>query len=97
MSKLIHHVSELLIILCAIKCVFFLVKNVVFNYILTRKVNDKASEEELKVLNIIKKSDELRKTNEAVDAVPILATHKLSIDQVSPSLHQNGEVKFFVK
>ncbi|XP_066247165.1 RNA-binding protein RO60-like isoform X2 [Euwallacea similis] len=67
-------------------------KNTVINYILTGKSSDKASEEELKVLDKIKSSDELRKTKESVDAVPILTTHKFSIHQVPSSLQQNFDV-----
>lgn len=67
-------------------------KNVVINYILTRKPTDKETEEQQKILDIIKKSDELRSTQEPVNAIPILSELKLTIQQVSPSLRQNGEI-----
>lgn len=66
----------------------------VVNYILTRQVSDKASEQELKLLEILTKSDQLRRSKESADAVPIITTYKLSINQVSSSLHQKADVSF---
>jgi len=70
------------------------VKNAVVNYILTRQVSDRASEEELNVLEILTKSDELRRSKESVDTVPIVIKYKCTIDQVSSSLLQNSDVSF---
>ncbi|CAG9769574.1 unnamed protein product [Ceutorhynchus assimilis] len=67
-------------------------KNVVVNYILNKKLSDKATDEELEVLDIILKSDKLKRTNEVVEAVPILTTHKFTMNQVSSRLHENAEV-----
>ncbi|XP_030747696.1 60 kDa SS-A/Ro ribonucleoprotein-like [Sitophilus oryzae] len=67
-------------------------KDAVIKYILKKQPNDRANEEEQKVMDILRKTTELRSTTEAVNAVPLLAELKLTIKQVSPSLHQNLEV-----
>lgn len=86
-----HYTTSILLL---VFCCYILVKNMVVNYILTRQVSDKASEQELKLLEILTKSDQLRRSKESADAVPIITTYKLSINQVSSSLHQKADVSF---
>ncbi|KAL1491591.1 hypothetical protein ABEB36_012166 [Hypothenemus hampei] len=69
-----------------------LLKNVVVNYILNGKVTNQASEEELEVLKVIKKAEELRRTTHAVNAIPIVVSEKFTMDQVSVKLQQNPQV-----
>ncbi|XP_050308777.1 RNA-binding protein RO60-like [Anthonomus grandis grandis] len=67
-------------------------KNAVINYILTKKVSDKATDEELEVLQVLLKADELRRSKEPLNALPIIAAFNFTMEQVSTSLHQNGDV-----
>lgn len=72
----------------------FLVKNVVINYILFKKTNDKDGDSEAKnIIDVLKKSETLRKTKDHKVAVPIIAELKATISQVEPSLRKSAEVR----
>lgn len=68
-------------------------KNVVINYILFKKTNDKDGDSEAKnVLDILAKAETLRKTKDHKVAVPIIGELKATINQVEPSLRKSFEV-----
>ncbi|KAJ8921963.1 hypothetical protein NQ315_008597 [Exocentrus adspersus] len=67
--------------------------NVVINFILTKKAPDSAGDnEKIQVLNILNKSETLRKTKDHKVAVPIIAELKATINQVQSSLRKSAEV-----
>nr|XP_023012996.1 60 kDa SS-A/Ro ribonucleoprotein-like [Leptinotarsa decemlineata] len=67
-------------------------KNMVINYILLKKLNDKDNEDEKKIIDIMQKSEILRKTKDHKVAVPLISELKATINQVEPSLRKSAEV-----
>ncbi|ERL89628.1 hypothetical protein D910_06993 [Dendroctonus ponderosae] len=58
----------------------------VFNYILTRKLDEDATEAQLEVLRIIKQAEQLRRCVDPAEAAILLKTSEFSLEHLMPSL-----------
>ncbi|CAG9865364.1 unnamed protein product [Phyllotreta striolata] len=66
--------------------------NAVVNYILTNKIVDNNDDEAKKLIEVMRKSDTLRKTSDLKIAVPLIEELKATIHQVEPKLKKSAEV-----
>lgn len=65
----------------------------VFHYILTKKLQEDASEAQLEVLQIITQANQLRRCADPVEAAALLRTSQLSLEHLTPCLSASEEVK----
>ncbi|KAH1022621.1 RNA-binding protein RO60 isoform X2 [Dendroctonus ponderosae] len=64
----------------------------VFNYILTRKLDEDATEAQLEVLRIIKQAEQLRRCVDPAEAAILLKTSEFSLEHLMPSLTGSEQV-----